>query len=54
MKQFHILIIDDEESQREAISGFLKKKKYAVRTASSCDEGMEYLKDNLVSCYYGL
>jgi len=48
MNNFHILLIDDEESQREAIAGFLKKKKFIIQTAESCDEGMDYLKNNHV------
>jgi DNA-binding NtrC family response regulator len=48
MQKFHILMIDDEDTQREAIAGFLRKKKYDVHTSSSCDEGIEYFRNNQV------
>jgi two-component system response regulator AtoC len=37
----HILVVDDEESQRTLLAGFLKKKGYAVTTADSGTEAVE-------------
>jgi two-component system response regulator AtoC len=39
----HILVVDDEESQRSLLAGFLKKKGYTVTTAAS---GKEAIKKN--------
>jgi two-component system NtrC family response regulator len=48
MSEFKILIIDDEESQREPIAGFLRKQGYNVVTAGSCDIGMNiFRKENI-------
>jgi two-component system NtrC family response regulator len=48
LNKFKIIIIDDEEAQRDSIKGFLNKKGFEATAFSSCDEGMEYLKHNLV------
>lgn len=45
-----ILIIDDEESQRDSLKGFLQKKGYSVDTAKNGTEGIENFKKN----YYDL
>ncbi len=37
----HILIVDDEESQRTLLAGYLKKKGFAVATAASGREAIE-------------
>ncbi len=37
----HILIVDDEESQRTLLAGFLEKKGYTVTTAASGKEAVE-------------
>jgi two-component system response regulator AtoC len=39
----HILVVDDEASQRDLLAGFLKKKGYTVTTASS---GMDAIEKN--------
>lgn len=44
MVNFNILLVDDEQSQRETLSGFLRKKGYKVTTASSHSEAIENLK----------
>ena len=44
MKEFRVLIIDDEESQRESLRGFLKKKGFPAETAASGEEGLEMFK----------
>jgi two-component system NtrC family response regulator len=48
MKNTSILLVDDEESQREPIKGYLVKKGYQVITAASFDEALLLFKDNLV------
>ena len=40
-KKYSILIIDDEEAQRESIAGFLAKKGYLVHTASAGKDGID-------------
>lgn len=37
----HILVVDDEESQRELLAGFLRNKGYTVTTAASGIEAIE-------------
>jgi two-component system response regulator AtoC len=37
----HVLVVDDESSQRELLAGFLKKRGYAVTTAASGVEAVE-------------
>jgi DNA-binding NtrC family response regulator len=37
----HILVVDDEESQRTLLAGFLEKKGYTVTTAASGKEAVE-------------
>jgi DNA-binding NtrC family response regulator len=41
MSEFSILVIDDEESQREPVRGFLAKKGFNAMAAASCDEAMK-------------
>jgi DNA-binding NtrC family response regulator len=48
MKDYNILIIDDEASQRDILTGYLKKKGYNVFSASSGNEGIEIAKNNPV------
>lgn len=48
MKDYNILIIDDEASQRDILTGYLKKKGYKVFSASSGNEGIEIAKNNPV------
>ncbi len=48
MKEYSILIIDDEQTQREVLSGYLKKKGYHLITAGSGEEGIRLVKQNLV------
>ncbi|MFA6977809.1 MAG: sigma-54 dependent transcriptional regulator [Ignavibacteriaceae bacterium] len=45
MKNFNLLIVDDEQGQRNIISGYLKKKGYSVYTASSGTEGIQSVKN---------
>ncbi|HKB85544.1 MAG TPA: sigma-54 dependent transcriptional regulator [Ignavibacteriaceae bacterium] len=48
MKEYSILIIDDEQTQREVLSGYLKKRGYHVFPAGSGGEGIKLVKQNLV------
>ncbi len=41
-----ILVVDDVEEQRNIASGMLKKLGYSVRSVSSGNEAVEYLKDH--------
>ncbi len=45
---YTILVIDDEQMQLSALSGFLKKKKFKVIEMLSALEGLEKLKNNPV------
>lgn len=42
----HILVVDDESSQRELLAGFLKKRGYTVTTAAS---GLEAVEKNTMT-----
>ena len=44
----NILIIDDEKSQRDSLSGFLKKRGYTSATASSGSAGIVYVAKHQV------
>ena len=48
MKEYNILIIDDEQTQREVLTGYLKKKGYHILSADSGDEGIKLIKQNTV------
>lgn len=48
MKNYNILIIDDESIQREILAGYLKKKGYKIFSASSGEEGIAIVKNNLI------
>lgn len=48
MKNFNILIIDDEQGQRDILTGYLKKKGYTVSSACSGEEGIDFAKKNPV------
>ena len=44
MREFTILVVDDEAAQRESIAGFLKKKGYALLTAPAGEEGVSIVR----------
>ncbi|MDH3267556.1 MAG: sigma-54 dependent transcriptional regulator [Ignavibacteria bacterium] len=46
MKDYNILIIDDEAAQRDVLTGYLKKKGYKIFSASSGKEGIETAEKN--------
>ncbi|MFO7527086.1 MAG: response regulator, partial [Ignavibacteriaceae bacterium] len=48
MKDYSILIIDDEEAQRNVLSGYLQKKGFKVYSASSGNSGIEIAKSNMI------
>ena len=48
MKDYNILVIDDEAAQRDVLTGYLKKKGYKIYSASSGKEGIESAKNNPV------
>jgi len=48
MKNYNILLIDDEINQLDILSGFLRKKGYRVLTSSSGEEGIKIFKNNLI------
>ena len=48
MKDYSILIIDDEDSQRNVLKGYLEKKGYKIYSASSGNEGINFIHNNLI------
>jgi len=45
---YSILIIDDEQTQREVLKGYLDKKGYRTFTASSGNEGISFAKEEQI------
>jgi DNA-binding NtrC family response regulator len=48
MKDYNILVIDDEAAQKDVLTGYLKKKGYKIFSASSGKEGIETARTNSV------
>jgi two-component system NtrC family response regulator len=48
MKDYSILIIDDEDAQRSILRGYLEKKGYKIFSASSGTEGIKAIQNNLI------
>ena len=48
MKDFNILVIDDEKSQGDILTGYLKKKGFTVFNAASGKEGIKIVNENIV------
>ena len=48
MPQYTLLVVDDEQSQREALSGFLKKKGYNAATADSGKKALNFIREKTV------
>lgn len=48
MKDYSILIVDDEDTQRSILKGYLEKRGYRIYTASSGNEGIEMVRKNLI------
>ena len=42
-----ILVVDDEQNQRELLQGFLLKKGYSVQAAESGEQALDWLKDHV-------
>jgi DNA-binding NtrC family response regulator len=45
--QIRILVVDDEQNQRELLQGFLLKKGYSVQTAENGQQALGWLKDHV-------
>ena len=48
MHKFSILIIDDEESQRQSLKSFLSKRDFNVYTAENGESGYKIVQSNLI------
>ena len=48
MNKLSILIIDDEEVQRESIGSYLKRRDYDIHTSENGENGIEYVFKNVV------
>ena len=48
MKDYTILIVDDEDAQRSILKGYLEKKGYKIYSASSGTEGIKTVQNNLI------
>jgi two-component system NtrC family response regulator len=48
MKDYSILIVDDEDAQRSILKGYLEKKGYKIFSASSGTEGIKAVQNNLI------
>ena len=48
MKDYSILIVDDEDAQRSILKGYLEKKGYKIFSASSGTEGIKEVQSNLI------
>ena len=48
MKDYSILIVDDEDAQRSVLKGYLEKKGYKIFSASSGTEGIQTAQNNLI------
>src|SRR4030042_430342 len=46
-RNIRILVVDDEQNQRELLQGFLQKKGYSVQTAESGRQALAWLKDHV-------
>ncbi len=52
MKNYTILVIDDEAAQRDVLTGYLKKKEFKILSASSGKEGIETAKSSQVDIIF--
>jgi two-component system NtrC family response regulator len=48
MKDYSILIVDDEEAQRNILKGYLEKKGYKIYSASSGSEGIKAVQNYMI------
>lgn len=48
MKDYSVLIIDDEDAQRDILTGYLKKKGFTIYSASSGNEGIRAVQNNMI------
>ena len=49
MKDFNILIIDDEPTQIRSLKSFLERRKYTVSSANSGIDGIKIVKENNIN-----
>jgi DNA-binding NtrC family response regulator len=52
MKDFRILLIDDEPAQITSIKSFLQRRNYSVVTANSGFEGMQFVKEGNIDLVF--
>jgi two-component system NtrC family response regulator len=48
MPDHHLLVVDDEESQRTVLAGFLRKRGFRVTAAATVDEALEAVRHDTV------
>lgn len=48
MNNYSILIVDDEDAQRNILKGYLEKKGYRIFSASSGNEGIKSVRENVI------
>ncbi len=48
MNDYSILIVDDEDAQRNILKGYLEKKGYKIYSASSGNDGIKAVRNNLI------
>jgi two-component system NtrC family response regulator len=48
MNEYSILIVDDEDAQRNILKGYLEKKGYKIFSASSGTDGIKAVQSNLI------
>lgn len=48
MNDYSILVVDDEDTQRSILKGYLEKKGYKIYSASSGTEGIKTVQSNLI------
>lgn len=48
MKDYSILVIDDEDAQRNILTGYLEKKGYTIYSASSGNDGIKLIQNNVI------
>lgn len=48
MKDYSILVIDDEDAQRNILTGYLTKKGYTIYSAPSGNEGIKLIRNHVI------
>ena len=52
MLSLRVLVVDDEQSQREMLAGFLGKQGYKVKTAESAYQHIHWLQERFPNAEY--